>query len=255
MKKLVAIVVILGVAGLAQAAASDDFDTGWTASDTVVGSHGWVAGYFSNPNPSASPVIGAAGTGIDNTMSVSLVGLGTRAIGRDVSGDVVGGHWTGSMMIDLFTEGAEDFRLYVGKDTSMESTGVDESVDYMMHVGSNGTMTAGRHEHPGNPWSYNWLDVGSWDPVAAGWVQAVVDIDMNGGTSTATLNDVDDDTGAFISQLLTLDFPAPPPFDELNAISIVGRFSLWDNFNSTPEPVTLAILALGSGLALLRRRR
>ncbi len=85
-------------------------------------------------------------------------------------------------------------------------------------------------------------------------------IDANVGTQTydATVNLYDIDTGvvgAEVASWTGLSFN--------NTVSDISRVfvqswdntSHWDNFNITPEPATLAVLALGGFAVLLRRKR
>jgi hypothetical protein len=76
-----------------------------------------------------------------------------------------------------------------------------------------------------------------------------------------TINDVNDTTGAFISQVTTQAFLRPPTYDAFEAAVIFSQhhaqngLSRLDIFSSVPEPTTFGLLALGGLAVLLRRSR
>ena len=243
----------------ANASFSDDFDAGWTAGDTIPGSNGWVVMYNESTNVTGSALIGAASSGIGTTKNFDhtatpTTGGAARSIDAHIGANGVG---QVRVMGNVDSAGATN-EIWVGKDTAILTNNVTGTQrNYYVSYKSNGSFTAGMHS-PG--WTYNGLGAGSWNPGNVGWVELVIDFDEDSGSpGTATLNDVNDTTGAFISQILQLTFPAAPPWavaDNLVAALSVGSSSLGqDNFVVTPEPVTMSILALGAGLVLLRRRR
>ena len=239
---------------MANAAFTDDFDSNtagnnyvWAAGNTIVGNNGWQSFYNASTTPVASTTITAAGSGIDNTKGFYAMGHGL-GMARDVSGDVAGGVYQASVMANVSPTNAE-MRLYVGDSNIL--TGTAPYLSYAAVIKYNGSFAL-EWWTPG--YGYATSGAGGFD-TALGWVELVIDVNMNAGTGTGTLNDVDDNTGAFISQLLQYNYAAPG----FASIQAAGALTNWwgdgDNFASTPEPVTLSILALAGGLALLRRRR
>ncbi len=85
-------------------------------------------------------------------------------------------------------------------------------------------------------------------------------IDANVGTQTydAAVYLYDNSTGVVGAQVVSwsgLSFASTVSDISRVYVSSWDNLSLWDNFNITPEPATLAVLALGGFAVLLRRKR
>ena len=266
MKKLVAIVVILGLAGVANADFYDDFDTGWTQGDSIVGNNGWVD-FYDEGAGTVDLYIGAAGTGIASTKG-SICSSSRGGIARDITADKSGDSYTASVVMSGLDSDAGG-RLHVGAAGHLTSATAQPD-EYLIHATSTDVTIALRS---GGGWNYHWWpNMSAWPYTAVDWSnwiasKIVIDTDY----AHAFIAEVDGTTGALLGSWVDLGrFPnvgenstasgpltGPSTVFFTPAEAAVQHYNAntADNFASTPEPVTLSLLALGAGLVLLRRRR
>ena len=284
MKKVAVIFLVLGLAGAVQAAFIDDFDSGWAQGDTIVGSNGWLP-YFEGGGEFASGEIGGDGSGIgttkggiENTVSQSQGAANTAGLTRYITDDFVNGQLTVQSLFRVSAGGGA--RLEVAPEENLTtatggtvSGGYPENyIAYKVQMNSDGNAFWGT-SGGGNPvaWDYGNFpgdQFARWNPGAAGWVAMKIHLDLNdvdndGLTRSAYWSDVDDATGLGAWNYLG-EFPGGEiALSDLDVVGVVvwdtnagaGGTVAFDNFSSTPEPMTLNLLALGAGLTLLRRRR
>ena len=269
MKKLLAILVILGLAGVANAAFFEDFE-GYTADAQLVGSGGWTdsgfGGWYRANYPAwtrtplglgAGPNAGAPGPGGPSTPWMGYAG-------RDVTGDATASGYTLEMLTGGVGPGNNG--LIIG-DNRLIGTGNPDSVanpaDHI-YIQSN---------HAGYTYIDAWDDgvndsteltpggSPAGDMTGLGWYRVKWELDFSGTPSaSAYIGDADDTTGALLAGWTLLATKTlPDGLDTPAEVAAAGfhahKTGFVDQFSSTPEPVTLSILALGAGLALLRRRR
>lgn len=276
MKKLVTILVILGLAGLANAAFTDDFDSNisgnsfvWSAGQPVPGLNGWVPAYLNGDTTvQPSAVVDVAGTGVGTTQGLSQpTDNQTYVAGRDITGDVGGnGAYEARLMGLMDPDGpapsgvqGNNIQLHVGDNSLINGGGLANRQGDFVLVNSAGSFAVFSYNGAGNG-SFNVM-ASAINHDAVGWFEIVMSYTGIGTAGVATLNDVDDNTGAFISQIVQQPFLIAPTFSSFDAAVIYTQYhnqnglSRADNFASTPEPMTLGVLALGALAALLRRRR
>ena len=179
------------------------------------------------------------------------------AIGRDITGDVVGGkYWTQATFYAQYTGGGYVDMKYFGVGNSQHLSGAgadslnimidDRNTVNQMYVQTidNGVITAETAIGFAGD-SYGWFDLG-------------IAVDMGAGTASAWFRNVDNappqnvPLGPWIKMA---DFgPLPVGFSlDVAYLGIRDPYTAFDNFVSIPEPATLALLSLG-GL-LLRRKK
>jgi hypothetical protein len=274
MKKLVAIVVILGLAGAAQAEFSDDFDSNtasnnyvWTPGDTVAGNNGWMQ-YFDEGAGMNSLDIGSGGSGIGPPVQGTISAAGQRGVARDITADKSGDSYEASVMIGGMDASEQYAILRVGAAGHLTTDHTPESM-YILHVAPIDVTLGLRHD---GGWYYNYWTDTSLFPFTevdfADWMGLKIVLDTD--YAHAFIADIDSTTGDVIGDWTDLgrfpnvgdkgkakDLTGPSiiPFIPAEASFQHHADHAGDNFSSVPEPVTLAILALGGGLALLRRRR
>ena len=285
MKKILTIVVILGLAGVANAAFTDDFDTGWTAADTIVGNNNWLALSTETtgiPQPITSAKIGAAGSGIGTTKG----GIGAQqgyptGAARDITADKSGDVYTVTAMFTGVTVDQPEWnRLLVGSAVTLLDPDSETRSLYAIQHGRD--YVSLNMWHGGEARFFIWMQTDVWpftevNHLEDGWVGFKIEIGTN--YAHGFIADVDDTDGSLIGSWVDLGRfpnvadalgghydgdayhtgPSTIPFDIDTAGFIGGKssagFDSVDNFVSTPEPATLGVLALGGVLALLHRRR
>ncbi len=249
MKKTIAVlVVLLMVVGSAQAAL---FETGfedYTADYAdVVGQDGWTGWN--------SPAAVVATEGEDaympgfNFLWIGPVGRDTQALYRPFAAQ------TGQVRLEVLYRGYQS-------ETSWRSISLRDSSEdnapFAAMIGSSKNYDSGYREFfaysgDGREWYYTGTDIDKADVF-----KIVIDANVATQTYDATVSRGDD----YISGTFT-EVASWTGVSFANTVSDISRVyvqswdsvSLWDNFLITPEPATLAVLALGGFAVLLRRKR
>ena len=257
MKVMVALFAVLGLVGLANAATipfSDDLDSqggtlssgGWTG----LPSGEWCAG-ASGPVSPLNIVAGGPGTSTQAAEGNYLVSQIKFSPGIG-SGQVQVG-------FDFYNNGSRLHMAIFGDgnvDDNDHHTGL-VIINGQNYTGWNYRIGEGQGGVEDTDWE-NWAS--STMSVQNDWQRIIIDIDFGTNSLAYSVQDVDDDNGGLLGSPTALwnnSGSSIMPFATLDRLgfAIWAAGNLVDNPYITPEPVTLSILALGAGLALMRRRR
>ena len=199
---MIVALVILALAGAAQAEFSDDFDSNtgsnnyvWTAGQKIVGNNGWqyLSNYWGAVGDLSSAEIRAADWGVGSTQGGAVpTVVAVAGAARDITADKVGNSYTVSAMFDGKTMN-EPYRLVVGDAAGTLNPNTTPS-RYLIHVGLD-DITLGFTYAGG--WYYNSWGVGTWpytqvDPRSDGWIQLQIDIDPDNNYAHGFIQDVDE---------------------------------------------------------------
>lgn len=239
MKKLLAIVLVLGLAGLANAAWLEDYES-YTPPEPVADQGAWLAG----------------GTGAGDwwlTGSATHAGLGINGSISAGSGGVEGNHI--NMSFDSGTT----------------------TINYLVksEAGDRGAFVFGQEAYGAGSWYANgfsidyqagwnvatidndaWTQIGGTaNPDTWGWHEIEMSVNMDDRSAYVKIRDVDDTTGAPTTAWGTPVVVAAGgiPNKTIQYFSTGHKSGML--IDGLPEPMTLSVLALGGLAALLRRRR
>ena len=188
-------------------------------------------------------------------LGVSAVGRNTQAVYRPFAAQ------TGQVRMEaLYSGGSSEssWRSISLRDGSSDNAAIAALVGTSKHYGE------GTPEDPREPLWFAYNDEGRvWDYTVLGFVKEdvykiVIDANVATQTYDAMVYAYDISTG--VTGALTVSWTGLSFGNTVTEISRVyvqswDSGSRWDNFNITPEPATLAVLALGGLAALLRRKR
>ena len=268
MKKLVTILLVLGLASAAQADFTDDFDSGWAEGDPIVGNNGWLP-YFEAATEFASGEIGAAGSGIGTTKggienTVSQPGAAnTAGLTRYITDDFVNGQLTlqGLFKVDAGggarLEVAPEENLTTATGGSIGGGYPENYTGYKIQMNSDGnafwgTNIGGTGPGEGTYENFPGDQFARWDPIWVGWFGMKIHLDLNdvdddGLTRSAYWSDVDESTGIADDWSYLGEFPGDEiALEDLDVAGVAvwdtnagaGGTSVFDNFSSTSELVT-----------------
>ena len=238
MKKLVTILVILGLAGMANADWIDTFES-YTGGETIAGSNGWLAG--GNGGGGLETVGNTATAGVGISSSVGYAGDGGQPWYTEHKD--VGGLTTGTVTLNVLALTPTNGRNTIAM---MADDYGDPRDDILVYVYYNGGYSL-RDVQNGSFGYYNGTGV------ISGWHEVELSLNLDTDLVTARYRLTDNDgnptggwlpigDGSFTAQDLPLDHWSIGV--EYGAV-----------LDGLPEPMTLSVLALGGLAALLRRRR
>ena len=263
MKKLVAVLVVLGLAGVANAAFIEDFES--LTPGNINGQNGWTdtgMGAWYRANYPAS--VGTDGIGANPQAGIATGDPRWMGYaGHDVSGIATAGGFTLTALTGTIVAGGGNTGIIVG-DYRLIGTGNGDGVPNLAdHIYLQSNHAGYTYVAAYNDWVGDSTEIGpddGGDMRVYGWYLEKLELDFGAGTFTASVADADDTTGAQIGPWVDLVTKALPdgldsPAEVVSAGFYVHKDVWVDEFTATPEPVTLSILVLGAGLALLRRRR
>ena len=251
MKKLVAILIVLGLAGFASGAniipLYDDFES-YTPGALLGGPYNWTTGVAGPSGGPAGPVnIGGGGPiGTQATYNLGATHAGSSLAFDPISTGIVDINLNIHSIINrvVLLLGGDG---YAGTDNYFLITfAIPNVYDYCPYWakgrGLDDESFLGRN-----------LNIPADD-----WSDVNFHMDFGANNLLVQWEDIDDDTGASMGTGWTTVYDGGLPFFAFDYFELGGKVPgepASDNLRIIPEPVTLSILALGAGLALLRRRR
>ena len=249
MMKCVALVLVLGLSATTYGAFYDPFL--YADGSELVGQGGWVTNYNAAGTPMPSLV--QSGNVVYDGLGWNDGAYVLSGAARDVSGDVVGGKYEMTVTLhgQKFSAGSV-LMLTIG-DSGITDSGVSNHLTLYYDTRYDTTWY---YRHIGGAYEY----LGATETVrnmdAYYQHQLKVSVDLNAGTAGVYFRDVDDTTLAPIGDwslegMWNFDLP-------MTTITQAGiassNYKYFYNFESVPEPMTMALLGLGT-MVLARRRR
>jgi len=265
MKMMVLVVVsgLLVLAGSAQAALLETFDS-YAGGSNLHGQGARPWGVLSNEggitlNPRILAGGGFGGTTGAETASPGLKAGATVDVVSDFAASTSGGgSYTASF--DFFqrtpqtTTNLGQAQLFVGDTASMTTDTGGNHNQFWVQI--SGTGAIGYHNRVGGSVRTAAGGSSSYDRDTHGWIRLEMEVNAANTSATASVIDIDDNTGAEISTIDSHTFSGST-FGAVERAGFTHNNQGWgavDNFASSPEPTTALMLVLGGGL-LLRRRR
>jgi hypothetical protein len=263
-KKMVLVVMggLLALAGSVDAALLlDTFDT-YAAGSNLRGQGGWTDLFNEGATTQDPRILGSGGFNSTNGVEAPDPGA-PAAASIDVKTHFLastsgGGSYTASVDFhqkpnQTSTNLGQGY-LYLGDTASMTSdTGGNHSQMWIQVVG---TGAIGYHNRVNGSVTQAIGGSNSYDRDAHGWIRLKMVVNSTNTSVTASVEDINDTTGEFISTIDSHTFSGTS-FATIEMAGIRHANQGWgtlDNFSSSPEPTTAVMLVLGGGL-LLRRRR
>ena len=237
MKKLVAILVILGLVGVANAGWVETFE-GYNDGDPVAGTNGWVVGGIDSGGFTTTGFSVTAGIGVGSSNAVRRTntswGDGDHQVLSQNSGT-----YAVNWLVNCDTNG--------NRGTITLSKSAPGSAAEAVMLDYNGK------------WYFATKIADAWTTIAdhshfSGWAELELGVDLDVKSAYAKIRDTDANgvpTGAW--QTIGTVAAGGTSVDSLAYHSIGGHTSTI--FDGLPEPMTLSVLALGGLGVLLRRRR
>ena len=257
MKKLVTILLVLALAGVANASFTDDFES-YANFSVIAGQNNWVTSYQEMTvvdDCIARAAVGRNGTqGLEEHWLAPGGASNGGGAARSVTGDVGTSAYSVSIEYSQFTDPSKGQGfIYAGDTTSLIGGTTNNAI--WVQVYANGNI--GWFQR-GGATNSEFEGAGTYVRATHGWVRLQIDVTGLDSTPSALLSviDINDGTGADIGTIASHTFNSNLPTFQAAAFRQFDQgWSSLDNFSSTPEPATLIVLSLGAGLAMLRRRR
>ena len=268
MKKLVTILVVLGLAGFASGAnilnVNEDFE-GWGAPSTRVvgGVYSWYTGLHGDAF-GVGPGLGPLQTFPSGSPAGTSCAGGTGSAGR----------YGSALDFDAVSTGIVEINLDVRAGKAYASAGDETNRGWVWLQGRGSDTNEYVEIYYYNQQATlnvilkgNGMDTTIAAPVfpVDNWHRTKFQLNLSTGQMDIDWIDINDSTGAEIggwSSMYSGDMPIDS-FDYLELATWAQGYlgggpnyiRQFDNLVVTPEPVTLGLLALGAGLFLMRRRR
>lgn len=250
MKTIIGLFLVLGLAGGAMGAFTDDFS--YVMGTDLVGQGGWVTNY--NANGSAMPSLVQSDIKVYDGHGWNDGAYVLGGAARDVSGDVVGGKYEMTVTLHGQEYAYGSVLLLTIGDSGITDGGTSNHLTLYYDANQNKLYY---YRHINGIYEYAGALETSRNMESYMQHQLKVTVDLNANAASVYFRDVDNVTLAPIEPWnLEGSWNYDLPMTTITQAGIASsNYKYIYDFNSVPEPATMSILGLGGLLAVVRRRK